>query len=209
MRLILLGPPGAGKGTQAEVLSKKMKVVHVSTGDILRDAVKDGSPVGLKARSFIERGELVTDEIVIEIVLERIKKIKNEKGKCSFILDGFPRTRQQAISLDKSLKKLNTEIAAFFIASPLPGTPFYREALEHGYLDHDSSWINYSPLSNKDSVLSMPNLSAETIRKYHRKAIRNYYFNPRYIILRLLSLRHWYEIKNLYEQIKLFFRIKK
>ena len=106
-------------------------------------------------------------------------------------------------------KKLNTHVAAFFIASPLPGTRLYQEASEKGYIRPDSTWINYSPLSNTESVLVLPNLSTSTIRKWHRKALRDYYFRPRYIMSILLTIRHWYEIVNLFGGLKIFFRIKK
>lgn len=100
MRLVLLGPPGAGKGTQAEVLSKKYKLLHISTGELLRNSVKEGSDTGKKAKAFMDKGELVPDVIVIDLVLDRIKKSDAVKG---FILDGFPRNQVQAESLNKAL----------------------------------------------------------------------------------------------------------
>lgn len=103
MQLIFLGPPGAGKGTQAEVLSKDLGILHISTGDMLRAAVKANSPVGLRAKAFMDKGELVPDEVVIELVLERISKEDAKKG---FILDGFPRTKVQATKLDAALSKI-------------------------------------------------------------------------------------------------------
>ncbi|MEE8360329.1 MAG: adenylate kinase [Candidatus Omnitrophota bacterium] len=100
MRLVLLGPPGAGKGTQAEVLSKVYKIPHISTGDMLRESVREGSEVGLKAKSYMDKGELVPDEVVTEIVVQRIAKSDAKEG---FILDGYPRTKIQSISLSKEL----------------------------------------------------------------------------------------------------------
>ena len=100
-------------------------------------------------------------------------------------------------------KKLNTKVAAFFIASPLPGTQLYKEALEKGYLRPDATWQDYSPLSNAESVLELPNLSTAMIRRWHRKALRDYYFQPRYIISRLLAMRRWYEIVNLFAGLKI------
>ncbi len=103
LRLVLLGPPGAGKGTQAQVLSKDLNIPHVSTGDMLREALKAATPLGLKAKEYMEKGALVPDEVVIALVSERLSKADAKKG---FILDGFPRTPEQAENLDASLKKL-------------------------------------------------------------------------------------------------------
>jgi adenylate kinase len=103
MRLVLLGPPGAGKGTHAQVLSNSMKIVHISTGDLLREALRAGTPEGLKAKEFMDKGGLVPDAVVIAIVRERLAKSDAKRG---FILDGFPRTREQAESLDAMLKEL-------------------------------------------------------------------------------------------------------
>jgi len=98
MRLILLGPPGAGKGTQAEVLVEKLKVPQISTGDILRAAVKNGTPVGLKAKAFMDAGDLVPDDVIIGVVKERLTADDCKNG---YIFDGMPRTIAQAEALDK------------------------------------------------------------------------------------------------------------
>lgn len=107
MNVILLGAPGAGKGTQAKILIKKFGVPQVSTGDILRSAVKEGTPMGLKAKAFMESGGLVPDDVVIGIVKERLVKEDCSKG---FILDGFPRTVAQADALSEMLLGLNKNI---------------------------------------------------------------------------------------------------
>ena len=101
MRLILVGPPGAGKGTQAARLIERLHVPHLSTGDMLREAVKQGTELGRKAEGFMKAGGLVTDDLVIPIVVERIQQSDCAQG---FILDGFPRTRPQAEALDQALK---------------------------------------------------------------------------------------------------------
>jgi adenylate kinase len=100
MRLILLGPPGAGKGTQAQRLVNKYGIVHLSSGEMLRAAARAGMPVGLRAKDIIARGQLVPDEVVVEIISARIDEPDARKG---FILDGFPRTVPQAQALDRML----------------------------------------------------------------------------------------------------------
>ena len=100
MQIILFGPPGSGKGTQATKISDGLSIPHLSTGDILRTAVSSKTPIGLKAKAIMERGQLVSDEIVLSIVKQRISETDCKKG---FILDGFPRTLFQAKALDEIL----------------------------------------------------------------------------------------------------------
>ena len=109
MKLILLGPPGAGKGTQAKMLTEEFGIPQISTGDILRGAVKDGTPMGVKAKGFMDAGALVPDEVVIGIVSERLQKPDCDTG---FILDGFPRTVPQADALAVNLKELGKDLDA-------------------------------------------------------------------------------------------------
>ena len=106
--LILFGPPGAGKGTQAIRIAEKNKWVHVSTGDILRAEVSQGTPLGLKVKAVMEAGHLVSDELLIEI-MESV--FINHAGATGFVLDGFPRTLNQAQELDKMLQKLGHPVS--------------------------------------------------------------------------------------------------
>jgi len=106
--LVMFGPPGAGKGTQATFLSQKYRIPQISTGDILRNAEKQGTPLGKKAKTYMNRGALVPDEVVIGIIEERIKQ---EDCKQGFILDGFPRTLAQAEALEKLLEKRKTPLS--------------------------------------------------------------------------------------------------
>ena len=99
MKLILLGPPGAGNGTQAEILNKKLGIPTISTGNILRAAVKNGTPVGLKAKEYMDAGKLVPDEVIIGVISERLAEADCQNG---FILDGVPRTIPQAEALEKA-----------------------------------------------------------------------------------------------------------
>ena len=109
MRLILLGPPGAGKGTQAERLVEKHRIVQLSTGDMLRAAVAAGTPVGLQAKDVMARGELCSDALVVQIVSDRIDEPDAKNG---FILDGFPRTVAQAEALDVMLEEKGLRLDA-------------------------------------------------------------------------------------------------
>ncbi len=107
MRIILLGPPGAGKGTQAKLISEKFSIPHISTGDIFRANIKEKTPLGIEAKRYIDNGQLVPDEVTIGIVKDRLTKDDCDNG---FLLDGFPRTVAQAEALDEFLKGINKEL---------------------------------------------------------------------------------------------------
>ena len=103
MRVILLGPPGVGKGTQAAIIAEKFAIPHISTGEMMRAAVAKGTPLGLKCKEYMDSGALVPDEVVVGIVKDRLSEPDCAKG---FLLDGFPRTVAQAEALDKALESM-------------------------------------------------------------------------------------------------------
>ena len=109
MRLVLLGPPGAGKGTQAQQLVERFGIPQISTGDILREHVQEGTGLGIQARAYMDRGEYVPDELVVRMVMDRLEQPDADKG---FILDGFPRTVPQAKALETDLAQAERPLSA-------------------------------------------------------------------------------------------------
>ncbi len=109
MRLVLLGPPGAGKGTQAQVLVDTYGIPQLSTGDLLREHVQRGSTLGIRARAYMDRGEYVPDDLVVSMVMDRLAASDAQDG---FILDGFPRTVPQAVALEESLERVDKPLTA-------------------------------------------------------------------------------------------------
>jgi adenylate kinase len=109
MRLVLLGPPGAGKGTQGVLLAERYGIPQISTGDILRDHVQRGTKLGIQARSYMDRGEYVPDDVVVSMVMDRLEEPDADKG---FILDGFPRTVAQAEALERALERAEEPLTA-------------------------------------------------------------------------------------------------
>ncbi len=107
MRLVLLGPPGVGKGTQASAIVEKYNIPHISTGDIFRFNIKEGTELGMKAKEYMDKGLLVPDDLVVSIVKDRLTE---EDCKAGFLLDGFPRTIYQAEKLDEELKAMNIKL---------------------------------------------------------------------------------------------------
>jgi len=182
MKLILLGPPGAGKGTQAKSISEKLNISAISTGAILRAAIKNNTPLGQEAQGYIEKGLLVPDETVVKIVKERLSQPDCEKG---FILDGFPRTIAQAEALDKAGieidKVLSLEVDDDVIIERLSGR---RECTECAATYH----IVYNPSSRGDlcekcggELICRKDDQKETIKNrmavYHKETepIKGYY----------------------------------
>lgn len=112
LNLILFGPPGAGKGTQAERLRKDFQLPYVATGDMLREHVKEGTELGKKAKAYMDAGDLVPDELILAMTSERLQQPDAQDG---FLLDGFPRTRPQAEALDEQLRSLSRQITAVLL----------------------------------------------------------------------------------------------
>ncbi len=181
MKLILLGPPGAGKGTQAEILSKRLGVETISTGVMLRTAIREGTELGRMAESYINQGKLVPDEVVVGIVKDRLSKDDCKKG---FILDGFPRTTAQAEALDEAGieidKVLSLEVPDETIIERLSGR---RECSKCGTPYH----IVYKPSPNGEECVCGGKLiqraddNEETVKNrievYHNQTepIKDYY----------------------------------
>ena len=107
MKIVMLGAPGAGKGTQAKMIAEKYTIPHISTGDIFRANIKEGTPLGLEAKSYMDQGKLVPDELTVKILLDRVAKDDCKNG---YVLDGFPRTIPQANVLKEALEKQNDKI---------------------------------------------------------------------------------------------------
>ena len=143
MRLVLFGPPGAGKGTQAQLLTDRYQLAHVSSGDIFRHNLRQGTPLGLRAREYMDRGELVPDDVVIDIMLDKIMSIHSDDG---FILDGFPRNTRQAGELETALtararnvdRVLHIDVAEDELARRLGGRYVCREC-QAPFTHHDDA----------------------------------------------------------------------
>lgn len=117
MNIVLLGAPGAGKGTQAQKLVEEFGFAHISTGDLLRAAVKAGTKLGVKAKSYMDNGQLVPDKLVVDLVIERLDADDAQKG---FILDGFPRNTAQAVTLDSALAEMGRSLDAALLVDVKP-----------------------------------------------------------------------------------------
>ena len=146
MRIILFGSPGVGKGTQAKILSAKLDVPHISTGDILRHAVKEQTPLGIEAQKIISKGELVSDEIMIGIIKDTLLENNCKNG---FILDGFPRSKNQAIALDNLLKELKIN-EVFIIAITVDEEELVKRLTNRRACRVCKNIFNYNDLKGKN-----------------------------------------------------------
>lgn len=131
LNIILFGPPGSGKGTQSESIIADYQLVHLSTGDILRDEVSRATPLGIEAKKIMDQGQLVSDEIVIGMIKSKLNEHANAKG---FIFDGFPRTVAQAEALDKLMEELNTPISVL-LSLEVPEEELKERLLKRGEIE--------------------------------------------------------------------------
>jgi adenylate kinase len=137
-RFIFLGPPGAGKGTQAQIISNLYKIPHISTGEILRKAVANQTPLGQKVQTYLDTGELVPDALILNLIEERLKENDTEKG---WILDGFPRNIGQAVFLEELLTKLN-QVADLALNLEVPDRVLIERMLARGRKDDTQETIS-------------------------------------------------------------------
>lgn len=182
MRLILLGAPGAGKGTQAEIISETLHIPTISTGNIIREALKSGSSMGKKAKAYMEAGELVPDDVVIGIIRERLAEPDCENG---FILDGFPRTIPQAEALDRMGvtidRVIDIEVADDVIAQRVSGRRVcpscgasYHVAFKQPTVEDICDRCGDTLIQRKDD---QPATVSERLRVYHEQTepLKSYY----------------------------------
>lgn len=148
LNLVLFGPPGAGKGTQSQKIVAKYNLVHLSTGDIFRDNIKGGTELGVLAKSFMDKGELVPDEVTINMLQAEVAKNENASG---FIFDGFPRTVPQAEALDALMTKLNTSIT-LMIELSVPEEELTKRLLLRGKDSGRADDVNPEIIANRIAV---------------------------------------------------------
>ena len=162
LNIVLFGPPGAGKGTQSDLLIKKYSLVHLSTGDILRGEVAAGTALGLEAKKLMDAGNLVPDEIVIGMISSKVDANKEAKG---FIFDGFPRTTAQAEALDKLLYDKNTSIS-MMLALEVDDDELIKRLLNRGKLSGRSDDADETIIANR---ISEYNKKTAPLKDYYTK----------------------------------------
>lgn len=148
INLVLFGPPGAGKGTQSEHLRDRFQLVHISTGDLFRANIKNQTDMGMKAKAFMDRGELVPDEVTIGMLKSKVEENSKASG---FIFDGFPRTTPQAIALDNLLESLNTSITAC-LSMNVPDRELIDRLLNRGKTSGRADDVNEEVIQNRLNV---------------------------------------------------------
>ncbi len=167
LNIVLFGPPGSGKGTQSEKIIEKYKLVHISTGDLLREEVAAGTELGLKAKAIMDKGELVSDDIVIGMIR---KKVEGNQSGSGFIFDGFPRTVEQARELRKVLDDYNEEVTVM-ISLDVPREELVKRLLKRGK-ETGRSDDNMDTINNRIDVYNKQTLPVayyyEKMRKHEK-----------------------------------------
>ena len=156
--IIFLGPPGAGKGTQAAILATNLSIPHISTGEILRSAITSGTPLGQQAQTYVDRGDLVPDDLILDLIRERLQQSDAQRG---WILDGFPRSVSQAIFLDKLLYELD-QACNCVISLQVPAEVIIQRLLQRGRKDD-----TYETIANRLNVYQQQ--TAPVIGYYHER----------------------------------------
>lgn len=162
LNLVLFGPPGAGKGTQAEFLIGSYGLIHLSTGDLLRNEIAAGTQLGMEAKSFMDKGELVPDKVVIGMIENKLESNRDAKG---FIFDGFPRTVEQARALDELLNRLGTPITAM-LSLEVEKQELINRLLSRGMISGRSDDQDQAVIENRISVY---NQKTAPLIDYYRK----------------------------------------
>ncbi|MBJ59954.1 MAG: adenylate kinase [Flavobacteriales bacterium] len=162
LNIVMFGPPGAGKGTQSQLLIDQFNLIHLSTGNILRGEIAQGTELGIKAKSIMDRGDLVPDEVVIGMIRSILEKNPNAKG---FIFDGFPRTTVQAESLDQMLNELNTSISTM-LSLDVDDDELTKRLLERGKSSGRADDANESIIRNR---IKEYNKKTAPLKKFYTK----------------------------------------